>query len=201
MGVLPFYGSTRPILEVSLSAILITVCFQSWLTMVLQGTEIIVNLSRDEEVWRRATTDKGTKTSYGRIGSIQAAAKSWKVVTLFILKAVMHWLLGLSLSVRGGVMYMDWRCCLTYCTVAMFFLAVFATCITRSSPEGPQPAAYGHIQTLANLIDDWGRAEDKIFWGCKCGDGNSSSHKTPFHAGTSNKRLDTVLLDCAYSGR
>jgi hypothetical protein len=200
MGVLPFYGSTRPILEVSLSAILITVCFQSWLTMGLHGTEIIVNLSRDEEVWRRATTDQGTKTSYGRIGSIQAAAKSWKVVILFILKAVMHWLLGLSLRVRGGVMYMNWQGVASL-TGAMLFLAIFATYIAVSSPEGPQPAAYGHIQTLANLIDDWGRAEDKIFWGHKRGDGDSLSQKRPFHAGTSNKPLGTINLDCAYSGR
>jgi hypothetical protein len=51
---------------------------------------------------------------------------------------------------------------------AVFAFAIFATMLTRWSPKGPQPAAYGHIQTLADLIDDWYVGEGvKMWWGDK----------------------------------
>lgn len=36
-----------------------------------------------------------------------------------------------------------------------------------TSPAGPQPAAYGHLQTLADLIDYWPSRDERIFWGDK----------------------------------
>src|SRR6267154_4264665 len=58
-----------------------------------------------------------------------------------------------------------WNLC-----IALFAFACFFTCRTH----GPQPAACGHIQTLANLVDEWlpvmwwGRKEDGVLY-CHAG--------------------------------
>lgn len=42
--------------------------------------------------------------------------------------------------------------------------ATIATILANRRPHGPQPVAYGHIQTLADLIDVW---TPKMWWGHK----------------------------------
>jgi hypothetical protein len=41
-----------------------------------------------------------------------------------------------------------------YLTIACIIFAIFITLVSTKPPKGPQPATYGHIQTLVNLIDD-----------------------------------------------
>ncbi|KZP07619.1 hypothetical protein FIBSPDRAFT_803859 [Athelia psychrophila] len=50
------------------------------------------------------------------------------------------------------------------------------TCIMFRRNRGAQPAAFGHIQTLVDVIDVWA---PKIYWGYK------ASNKSTGHAGTS----------------
>lgn len=45
------------------------------------------------------------------------------------------------------------------------FTAIMTIIATRR-PRGPQPAAYGHFQTLANLVDEW---HPVMYWGHKVG--------------------------------
>src|ERR1700722_3745782 len=47
-------------------------------------------------------------------------------------------------------------------------VAVFVTFIAKRRPSGPQPAAYGHIQTLTDLVDEW---LPTMYWGHKGDDG------------------------------
>jgi hypothetical protein len=61
-----------------------------------------------------------------------------------------------------------------YLTLALFIFALISTYIARRRPRGPQPAAYGHLQTLANLVDEWSSA---MWWGHK------SDDKVICHAG------------------
>ncbi|KAJ8585468.1 hypothetical protein M405DRAFT_408540 [Rhizopogon salebrosus TDB-379] len=66
-------------------------------------------------------------------------------------------------------------------------IACFFTPVALFRPHGPQPAAYGHLQTLANLVDEWswGHKEDGI----------------PYcHAETSNYPLPPVKMNCVYTG-
>jgi hypothetical protein len=51
-----------------------------------------------------------------------------------------------------------------YLTFAFFVFALVCTFIARRRPRGPQPAAYGHLQTLANLVDNW---SPTMWWGHK----------------------------------
>ncbi|KAG2148052.1 hypothetical protein DEU56DRAFT_107625 [Suillus clintonianus] len=68
------------------------------------------------------------------------------------------------------------------------------TVVALRRPRGPQPAAYGHLQTLANLVDEWSLV---MWWGHK-------EDGIPFcHAGTSDDSLPAVKhvkMDCVYAG-
>lgn len=53
--------------------------------------------------------------------------------------------------------------CVRACSYSAL-LAHFGSRLANDRPKGPQPATYGHIQTLADLIDDW---SETIYWGDK----------------------------------
>jgi len=75
--------------------------------------------------------------------------------------------------------------------VALFLLALALTFVARHHLHGPQPAAYGHLQTLANLIDEW---SPTMWWGHKQ-DGMPIGH-----AGTSSHILPAVNMKTQYAG-
>lgn len=195
---LPIYGTAVPILQLNLCALLITVSLQLFLTLSLHFAEFLVNLSRDEQIWRLATKKKGAKFSYGPLGSFKAAIGSWQNIILFILKAVAYWLFGLALSSDGRLVYMDWEGILVL-LVAVAVTAVFASLLAWNNPSGPQPAAFGHVQTLANLIDEWHDEKEGIWWGEKgVVSYLTQGQKAIRHAGTSNKGLEKVSLASLY---
>ena len=178
-------------------------------------------MTRDEDAWRSANVSPPSSRpwltrfrsflhlqSEGaslRASPFTSAALSWPSLILFTSKATLHWLLGQSLvpSVsRSGdygsyvVFNMAYGRLLVYMIMA-FFLAVFATILACRRPTGPQPAAWGHVQTLANLIDEWEVGWDgRLWWGDKgCGKDGVR------HAGTSGDkgRLGKIMLGTVYS--
>lgn len=190
------YGVGVPDLQLNLSAILMIVFCQAGVTLGLHIAELIVNISRDEAAWRRATTTKGARISQGMLGSAKAAFLSWETVVLFTIKAVAHWLFGISVGLKAGQMVMNWQG-LFPLSALMFVLAAFATFLTRRKSSGSQPAAFGHLQTLCDLIDAWPeRVEQAMYWGDKSEDGKMGLR----HAGTSMKALKAVLPDQMYAG-
>ncbi len=80
-----------------------------------------------------------------------------------------------------------------YFTGFALMVAIFATYVSLRRPLGPLPATFGHLQTMADLIDDW---EDRMFWGHKQ-DGYSG---LPSYAGTSARRLEMPIMDHFYGG-
>ncbi|TVY84882.1 hypothetical protein LSUE1_G001076 [Lachnellula suecica] len=161
--------------------------FQAGVTLALHCAELLVNLSRDEGIFRMAITPKGTDPRYN---SIAAAFTSWQTITLFAFKAAVHWLFGLSINndFRLGVnMYPPQ---IFYFTAFALAVAIFATYVSLRRPSGPLPATFGHLQTMADLIDEWSNC---MFWGHK-EDGN------PNYAGTSTKLLEMPYRDRPYGG-
>ena len=62
-------------------------------------------------------------------------------------------------------MVMNWQG-LFPLSALMFVLAAFATYLTQRTLRGPQPAAFGHLQTLCDSIDAWSeQAEQAMYWG------------------------------------
>ncbi|KAG1753180.1 hypothetical protein EDB19DRAFT_814818 [Suillus lakei] len=169
---------------------------QGPLTLGLHCSELIANVIRDEKQWRCATGRKGLRTATNPLMPIFTNPLC---LIIFIAKPFLHWMFGLSfIAFDNGyngkaeglsvAMYTAqiWNLC-----IALFIFACFFTLVTLRRPRGPQPAAYGHVQTLANLVDEWSPV---MWWGHK-EDGIPHCH-----AGTSDHPLPDVKMDCVYAG-
>ena len=195
-----FYGSGVAGSQVNLYGLLIIISFQIWLTLGLHFAELIVNTSRDEAVWRQATTKAGAKISHGPIGSIKAAVLSWQTLLLSGLKSLTHWLFGISISTKGGLVLMNWQG-IYFLSAAILVLAIFATIEASRQPKGPQPVAFGHLQTLADLIDVWITGDETMWWGDKTKlEQVAREHHEVRHAGTAKQMLDPIKMRCLYAG-
>jgi hypothetical protein len=163
--------------------------FQAVITTALHCAELLVNLSRDETIWRRATSPKGTDSNYN---SIVAACTSWQTVSLFIFKAAVHWLFGLSVNVSYKLGINMYPPQIFYLTASTLVVALLATYMSIRRPPGPQPAAYGHLQTLSDLIDEWHHC---MHWGHKESGNRRSSPPKPAYAGTSSDTSRVSNID------
>lgn len=198
--------------------LLIVFSIQTGMTIALHCIELIANLSRDEDIWRRAYGSRNASqlrehpesnaTKKGRDGrrgatlkssSIKRTLTSWQTLVLFVMRPLTHWFFGLGIFVEVYFIFsVSFRCMplygLTGCTLLLVIGTVWQT---RRKPQGPQPVTWGHLQSIGNLIDDWGVA-DTLYWGDK-GYGENGSR----HAGTSATadRVGTIRMDCLYSGR
>lgn len=196
---LPLYGASVPVLELNLCSLLITSSLQLLLTVSLHLIELLVNLSRDEHIWRLATSKKGTQSSFGPLGSLKSAACSWQTILLFTLKSLVYWLFGLAVNSNGQIVYMNWvGILLLFAGVGV--VVVFGSLLAWSQPNGSQPATFGHLQTLADLIDEWHEGGETIRWGDKGLAKNSTigGHKMIRHAGTTRTCLQGVRMRVSY---
>ena len=194
-------------LLVNVYALLVVALMQSPYTVALHCTELLVNTSRDEHLWRQAGT-----SNYGAVrgnNAIRAAFTNWRSIMLSLLKSTIHWLFGLSMpplsrprtpnSSEANMLSEIWLSFQYYdlflLSFAVFVLSVFGSVLAIYCPKGPQPAAYGEIQTLADLIDYWGENQKPLFWGDKLGDCEGLHH-----AGTSTKKEDIgeIQMECFY---
>ncbi|KAJ3908164.1 hypothetical protein F5879DRAFT_398589 [Lentinula edodes] len=159
---------------------------QGALALALHCSEMIMDVLRDEHIWRQAVHRKGTKP----VNPILALVNFWPCDVLRIAKFFLHWVFGFCLTLQGTIAYFgdpdhpqddgsDTQSSLQVIMRSvqtwylMLFLALFCAFVTvmaLHNPRGPQPAAYGHIQTLANLIDDWA-PDMTMWWGHKEGEG------------------------------
>ncbi|KAI0089878.1 hypothetical protein BDY19DRAFT_992829 [Irpex rosettiformis] len=195
----------------------VLVVVQGSLTLALHCCELIVNVLRDEAIWRKATTKGGTKSS----DVLRSFGSFWPSIALLMGKAVLQWLFGFCLSLEGSLI-LGAGCELAsndatnpcgnivalpivmrsiqiwYLTIALGLFSTVMTFLATYQPRGPQPAAYGHTQTLANLIDDWSPSMT-MWWGHKDGGGYEKDGEYIFHAGTNSSPLPGVKLDGLYA--
>ena len=194
-------------------ALLFVGAVQGLMTLCLNLVELLMNASRDERCWRNAAklaTSGGARLT---TNTLAFALQSWEFLVLLIMKTVLHWLMGQSLcpQVEGfaadedddhafgtDVIGFD----MVYGRVFVFgfvtlLFGIFVTFLNFRKLKGPQPATWGHLQTLADLIDDRNCREGHIWWGDK-GTVAVGIH----HAGTSDRvrRLGEIDLDAMYAG-
>jgi hypothetical protein len=159
---------------------------QALYTIGLHLVELLVNFSRDEDVWSRAAPSSSKGSCQGarlRGGPITAAISSWQTLVLFASKPTVHWLFGLSMSFMevewDGIPWfgavLAFRATPTFVFAGIWILlAVFATTLASRKPRGYQPAAWGRLP-LEKLIDDWGtpgeQDDTRLWWGDKRGSG------------------------------
>ncbi|OJD31827.1 e3 ubiquitin-protein ligase upl4 [Diplodia corticola] len=160
---------------------------QAGVTLALHAAELPVGLTRDELAWRRAARRGGYRLE--GYDAVWAAVSSWQAVVLFLAKPAIHWVFGLAVTVEYGWVYV--RGVPFFCLAgAVAALAAYVTALSVWRPKGPQPAAYGHIQTLTDLIDEWSPV---LYWGHKV--------SGPIcHAGTSSRPMADIEMDQLYAG-
>lgn len=223
---------TSPFAQLVLG-ILFVFAVQGLQTTGLHCTELLVNMWRDEGIWRAAYAKNhqgcmafGKKLGGARLktGITSSAMFSGPYLFLFLMKALLHWLLGQSLSpsiyiqpiseydlpsftinrteVAGfefdSVTFEMLYFRLVVYTIVAIIFAIFATTLALWRPNGPQPVTWGHLQTLADLIDDWTVDDDgNLWWGDK-----GSNHRGIRHAGTSAKKTDLgeIVNNAFYEG-
>ncbi|KAL6719515.1 hypothetical protein ACLMJK_003756 [Lecanora helva] len=138
-------------------------------TFTLHCTELLVNASRDERAWRRSAKLK-SKGARMDTNAIKDACTSWETITLFVLKSLVHWGFGEAVEIQfsdGDTSIDMWANSLYLLSAFTVIVAVFGTYLCYRRPKGPQPVAWGHFQTLVNLIDDWGSQDQPLYWGDK----------------------------------
>ena len=203
-------------------ALLFLFALQGLQTLALHSAELVANMSRDESVWRKAALPefgnnrRRKEGAWYRTNPFLTAATSWHSGVLFFTKVVMHFLLSQTVALaslpvedlngssggsdtndgpRSLAVVVRLPFAIAFGGTAIMF-ALFITYLAVRRPKGPQPAAYGHIQTLADLIDDWSTTGEGLFWG-----GKTTNYDGTRHAGTSAipENLSKINMDSDYS--
>ena len=133
---------------------------QSTVTLTSHCFELGFNLPRDEAFWRSAAGDNGCRIEGYELhlgcvyGLVDCRALSLP--------------LSRTLDVQPSVAVQDglniWPAQPFYLTILQALLATLATTVTTWKHSGPQPVAFGHLQTLADLVD---RRSPVLRWGHK----------------------------------
>jgi hypothetical protein len=171
-------------------AVFLIMAFQSVVTLSLHCAELIVNLSRDEKVYRGLLGPRGTNNHHN---SVVAAFTSWQTLFLFALKAGVHWMFGLAINLQFQLGVNMHPPQIFYFSAFSLAAAIFGLLLSVWRPAGYLPAAYGHIQTIADVVDEWADS-GAMFWGEKKA-GN------PGYTGTSTHRLRQPNENMWYGGQ
>lgn len=203
---------------------------QAVITLSLHCAELLVNVIRDEKMWRRAGSRfRGLNSEPGLsrtpTNALHALLVSGPAMTLLLFKPILHWIYSLAVTTYfalGPVMHPPQ---IIYLTVGAALLAFFVSACAFWQPKGPQPATFGHLQTLVDLIDEWPEVGETMFWGRKAGDtvksvGNRKAvqadtralreevleedlmkTQSVAHAGTAASMLEEVSYDEVYMSR
>ncbi|KAG1748220.1 hypothetical protein EDB19DRAFT_1905275 [Suillus lakei] len=178
-----------------IGVILFLAVIQGPMTLGLHCAELAANVIQNENQWRCATGKKGLKTA---TNPLKASLASPLGLILLVLKPALHWMFSLAFSASGsgvGATLQQVGLNMNYVQIWNLGIAlcIFAGVVGLRAvrrPRGPQPVTYGHLQTLANLVDEWSPV---MWWGHK-------EDGTYCHAGTSNHPLPDVKMDCVYAG-
>ncbi|KAK0712135.1 hypothetical protein B0H67DRAFT_555982 [Lasiosphaeris hirsuta] len=125
----------------------------------LHVAELLSQMQRDETIWRRAAGEGVDPDS----SLILQGARNWESWVVFLSKSVVPWIFGFAVSCNRNIYFAT----LPMVAVATVFLALglFAEYLIRVRPKGSQPATYGNVLALVELVDDWGH--ERVFWGDK----------------------------------
>lgn len=168
---------------------------QSVFTVGLHCAELQCQLVRDEAIWRDVGSSEGRLQS-SIYNSIIQPLQSWQGAGLLIFKVVVHWLFGFAMTVDYGQGVLMRPPQIVYLTVAWLLFVVFLAAVTMKRPAGCLPTAYGHLQTMVDVADEW---NERMYWGDKglLADGDTGAGMR--HAGTSSEQLPAVIEDQFYS--
>lgn len=186
-------------------AFLFQLLLQGVLVGVFHCVELLVNLWREESDWKEADTEEGTNSH--AVSPARATLRSWLTISMTLLQAGVSWIVGQAIVLYGYneedtgsqdhpprdmtdtyIHFSSSRLILV--SAALATVAVFATVMAFWSTRSQQPAAFGHIQTLSNLMDEVPVGTKRFYWGDK-GVTRAESRDVA-HAGTASVREGLV---------
>ncbi|KAK4166215.1 hypothetical protein QBC43DRAFT_21808 [Cladorrhinum sp. PSN259] len=165
----------------TVGGVFLIIAFQSVVTLSLHCCELLVNLSRDEKIWRKLIGPRGTN---GHYNSVWAAFTSWQTIFLFALKAGVHWMFGLAINLQYNLGVNMHPPQIFYFAGFCLVAALFGLFLSLQQPKGYLPASFGHIRTIADIVDEWADS-GCMFWGEKLSPNGGDLGFT----GTSTERL------------
>ncbi|KAK5659303.1 hypothetical protein OQA88_1396 [Cercophora sp. LCS_1] len=138
--------------------LLIQCALFSVFVVALQLAESVVQLVRDEAIWRRTqTVGAGPDASV-----LVESMRCWFCWVMFAYKCVVPWLFGHAVSCNTSVFMALFP--LVTMTGLFVVLGAFVEWLVRKRERGMLPVAYGHVGIVGGLVDVW---EERIFWGDK----------------------------------
>lgn len=178
-----------------------TIVLVGAITINLHVVELLVQCLRDEAIWRQAssTTSKkgaqgGLHLSESKTDALRIAFTSWHTIGLFAFKTALHWLFSLAFGLKWESVQLNIpQFC--YTAILLLILAILATGLALYEPRGSQPATFGHLQTLVDLIDVWPwevradseQAEQEVSLSESDDDSNETPASAPIRKPTSTK--------------
>ncbi|KAG9029561.1 hypothetical protein FRB95_005190 [Tulasnella sp. JGI-2019a] len=141
--------------------LLLVAVIQSAVTVALHCCEVVMAFVRDEVVWRAASSQRGARLA---VTPMELVLGSWQSCGVLFCKPAMHWFFGIAVSLEPGWGWTTDGISMLMFASSLVLLASFVTIVATRRPRGPQPAAYGSLQTLADLIDEW---SETMYWGHK----------------------------------
>lgn len=121
--------------------------------LVLHCVSQLAQLARDEEVWRQCTTREGARMGSGQWLDTLRSPINWG---LFAAEVAVPWVFGYAFSCNVASVYVH---LLPLWTQVVLFAVLACWCqwgLVGRRQKGTQPAAYGDVTLLMELVDEWG---------------------------------------------
>ncbi|EIW77443.1 hypothetical protein CONPUDRAFT_76160 [Coniophora puteana RWD-64-598 SS2] len=139
---------------------------QGLLAVTLHLVGIIVNTAQDEQYWRQLGHPKGLRLDTNTV--LQFITSPLSVFTLS--KPILHWMLSLTSNadIYSTLIFEWYPVQILNFTLFLAMVAAILTMLALWRPRGFQPATYGHIQSIADLVDEWpAEGQKRMYWGHK----------------------------------
>lgn len=175
-----------------IGVLLLYLAIQTVVTISMHCAELQVQLARDEYVWRKLQSISGSRPP-STYNSVMQPIETWQGAGLLVFKVLIHWLFGAAVQVDYGQGMLMRPPQIVYMTAAWIGFVAFLMVVTFDRPKGSLPATYGHLQTMADVADEW---TPNMFWGDK---GLKDGKDGIRHCGTSHQPLPPLEMGEKYA--
>ncbi|KAF5366174.1 hypothetical protein D9758_005812 [Tetrapyrgos nigripes] len=156
------------------------------ITTSMTCLQTIIDLDNDQHLWLEIY-EKGSDPNPSVWRTFLLCYHSF---VIHVADPLFHWLFGLAVNVSADKGLRVQPIQVFYISIVAVVGAVYMTWYLRARPKTLLPATYGHLETIANLVDEW---DERMYWGDKSG--LHGGHPEIGHAGTSVFKGDLGEVD------
>ncbi|KAK0531116.1 hypothetical protein OC834_003070 [Tilletia horrida] len=157
---------------------------------IAAASERLVNCIRDEAAWRKIAHKRGTRRESANPPNIVHFSYTFTIQGSADRSTSKEEESSLGLDQAYFRPYIVTSIVVFAVGGACACLAVFLSALAFWPRKGPQPATYGHLQTIVDLIDEWPKHGDEtMYWGHKAGGTGWKETEPVNHAGVLSAAL------------